>query len=141
MSARIVAAARSAVGARFRVHGREPATGLDCVGLAAWALEAGGFSGVVPSGYRLRGGNAGRVAAVVEAGGLVRVADALPGDLVLAASGAGQLHLAIATEGGFVHADAGLRRVVERPGAVPWPVVGRWRMGGRSLHHPRSGEE
>lgn len=128
MSARIVAAARAAVGARFRLHGREPETGLDCVGLAAWALRAGGFAGAVPSGYRLRSGNAERVAALLDAGGLVRVADALPGDLVLAASGPGQLHLVIATEDGFVHADAGLRRVVERPGAAPWPVVGRWRV-------------
>jgi hypothetical protein len=34
----------------------------------------------------------------------------------------------ILTPGGFVHADAGLRRVVERLGAVPWPVVGCWRL-------------
>ena len=128
MSARIVAAARGAVGARFRLRGREPASGLDCVGLAAWALKAGGFAGAVPSGYRLRGGDAARVAALVEAGGMVRVADARPGDLVLAVSGAGQLHLAVATCGGFVHADAMLRKVVERPGAVPWPVIGRWRL-------------
>ena len=31
--------------------------------------------------------------------------------------------------GGIIHADAMLRRVVERPGPVPWPVLGRWRQG------------
>jgi len=27
----------------------------------------------------------------------------------------------------LVHADLGLGRVVERPGAPPWPVLGGWR--------------
>ena len=34
----VVARARGCVGARFRLHGRDPATGLDCVGLAAIAI-------------------------------------------------------------------------------------------------------
>jgi len=28
----------------------------------------------------------------------------------------------------FVHADLGLRRVVERPLPPPWPIVGVWRL-------------
>ena len=123
-----MAAARGAVGARFRLHGRDPATGLDCVGLVSWALKAGGFEGAVPSGYAIRGGDRDAVAALIAYLGLMPVAEAAAGDLVLAASGPGQLHLAIMTDGGFVHADAGLRRVVERPGVVPWPVVGCWRL-------------
>ncbi|MGN6277182.1 MAG: peptidoglycan endopeptidase [Sphingomonas sp.] len=124
-----MAAARGAVGARFRVHGRAPEEGLDCVGLVAWALAAGGWRAEVPSGYRLRG-DPGRVAALVERFGLVRVAIGRAGDVVLAASGPGQGHLAILTGDGVVHADAMLRRVVERPGAVPWPVIGFWRFSG-----------
>ena len=116
--------ARAAIGARFRLHGRDPATGLDCVGLAALA-----FGAEVPSGYALRSGDVARVAAVAAAAGLVRVADARAGDLLLMRSGPGQLHLAIWTGAGIVHADAMLRRVVERPGAPPWPVVARWRKG------------
>ena len=61
---------------------------------------------------------------------LVRVATAEPGDVLLMAAGPGQLHLGIWTRDGFVHADAGLRRVVERPGMPPWPLIGVWRMGG-----------
>lgn len=116
-------AARAAVGARFRLHGRDPATGLDCVGLAALAcgLDA-------PTGYALRGGDAEHVAAWLDAV-LVRADEAAAGDLLLMRTGPGQLHLGIRTDGGFVHADAGLRRVVERPGAPPWPVLGAWRIG------------
>ena len=117
------ARARTAVGARFRLHGRDPASGLDCVGLAALALRVD-----APTGYALRGGDEPAVAAMLD-GLLVRVDAALPGDLLLMRAGPGQLHLAIGTDGGFVHADAGLRRVVERPGAPPWPVLGRWRRG------------
>lgn len=119
-------AARALVGTRFRAQGRG-ADGLDCVGLAAMALRAGGFVGAVPRGYALRGGDPAGVAARLDTV-LVRGDGERPGDLLLCASGPGQLHLAIRTAGGIVHADAGLRRVVERPGEVPWPVLGAWRV-------------
>lgn len=121
-------AARACIGVRFGPQGRDPDFGLDCVGLAAVALKAGGFAGLVPAGYAMRSGDAARVAAAVDAAGLVRVADAGAGDLLLFASGPGQLHLAIGTGEGIVHADAGLGRVVERPGVVDWPVIGIWRL-------------
>ncbi|WP_374135306.1 peptidoglycan endopeptidase [Sphingomonas sp.] len=121
-----MAAARAAIGVRFRLHGRDPATGLDCVGLAAIALG----EEVVPSGYAMRGGDPARIAAMIDARALVRADDAQPGDLLLCASGPGQLHLAIDSGAGVIHADAMLRRVVERPGPVPWPVLGRWRQRG-----------
>ncbi|PTW48809.1 hypothetical protein C8J25_101308 [Sphingomonas faeni] len=47
----------------------------------------------------------------------------------LVVEGPGQVHLGIRTAAGFVHADASLRRVVERPGMPPWPLIGVWRMG------------
>jgi len=102
----VVAAARAAVGARFRLHGRDPTTGLDCVGLAAWALRAGGFAGTVPSGYALRGGDPARAIAAIESAGLIRMTEAAPGDLLLCASGPGQLHLAIDSGGGIIHAES-----------------------------------
>lgn len=125
---RVAEAARAAIGAKFRLHGRAVAHGFDCIGLVAHALAAGGFRGEVPTGYGMRGGVPAQVAAVLDATGLVRVADALAGDVLLLATGPGQLHLAIATADGCIHADAALRRVVERPGALPWPVLGRWRL-------------
>ena len=46
---------------------------------------------------------------------------------LLVQAGPAQFHLMIATDGGHVHAHAGLGKVVEMPGASPWPVLGRWR--------------
>lgn len=100
------------------------AEGLDCVGLAGLAYEM-----AVPRGYALRSGEARRVIEAVATAGLVPVATPAAGDLLLMRSAPGQLHLGVATEAGMIHADAGLRRVVERPGAPPWPVIGRWRKG------------
>jgi cell wall-associated NlpC family hydrolase len=122
----VAEAALATVGARFRLHGRAPEHGLDCVGLVAVALRAGGYAGAVPSGYALRGGDP---AAVLDAA-LVRCDGMAAGDVLLMATGPGQLHLAVRTARGFVHADAGLRRVVERA-VADWPVVGAWRLQGR----------
>ena len=128
MGERALAAARAAVGVRFRLHGRD-ANGLDCVGLAALALRAEGFEGAVPSGYALRSGDAARARAAIAAAGLVEVSARRAGDLLLLRAGPGQLHFAIDSLAGIVHADAMLRKVVERPGAG-WPVIGRWRIAG-----------
>lgn len=111
-----------AIGAKFRLHGRSFEDGLDCVGLAGLA-----YGVAPPRGYSLRSGNMEAVAAAVGAAGLTRVGDPRPGDLVLYRAGPGQLHLGIASEDGVIHADASLRRVVERPGMPPWPELARWR--------------
>jgi hypothetical protein len=121
----IVDAARSCIGARFRPQGRDPAYGLDCVGLAGVAFGRD----VLPRDYALRGGDARRIQAQVEGFGLRRVDEAAAADLLLLRTGAAQYHLAVMTESGFVHADARLRRVVETPGVPPWPVIGIWREG------------
>jgi cell wall-associated NlpC family hydrolase len=119
-----VAAARGAVGVRFRLHGRDPAFGLDCVGLAAVAARGGGFAGDIPADYAIRGDDP---SAAIDATALVRVSPPAPGDLLLFAVGPAQFHLAIMVAGGIVHADAMLRRVVERPGPPPWPLIAAWR--------------
>ena len=119
----VVARARGCLGARFRPHGRDPAYGLDCVGVAGVAFGRA----MLPADYPLRGGSAAGIAAEVARAGLVPSGAARAGDLALFDLGAGQLHLAVLTGAGFVHADARLRRVVEVPGQAPWPMLGSWR--------------
>lgn len=118
--------ARALVGSPFRPQGREPATGLDCVGLV---LSTFGISpDSVRRNYRLRGGHRPEIEA-----GLMRqfrkVArnTSRPGDVLLCAISNDQLHLAISCGASFVHAEARLRRIVETPGRPPWPVVGVYR--------------
>ena len=122
---RVVARARALIGVRFRPQGRSTTGGLDCIGVAAAAIDARD----PPRDYAMRGGSAGRLAAGLAAAGLRRVEAAVPGDVLVLAPGPGQLHLGIVTETGFVHGDAGLRRVVERPGPPPWPITSIWRIG------------
>ncbi len=118
----VVERARALVGTRFRAQGRG-ADGVDCVGLVAAALVRGD----VRADYALRGGDLDALAAELAAAGLCRVPAAAPGDVMVLRAGPGQLHLGVWTGAGLVHADAGLRRVVERPGAPPWPVLSIWR--------------
>jgi len=118
----IVAAARALVGAPFRLHGRSR-DGIDCVGLAAVATGR-----EPPCAYGLRSGDAARAERWLREAGLRAVAGGAAGDVALVRPGPMQLHLMIATGTGFVHAHAGLGRVVETPGPSPWPVLGWWRI-------------
>lgn len=120
MSARALERARSAVGVRFRLHGRGP-EGMDCIGLVAFAWEL-----AVPTGYPARSAPRDRIERALAALGFVPGAEP-PGAILLIAAGPGQLHLAIATgDGGAIHADAAARRVIERPAPLPWPVLSAW---------------
>lgn len=124
-------AAESFVGARFRLHGRDPATGLDCIGVLAAALAACGLPGRLPNGYRLR---AHRLTALTEiaadCGFVVVSGEVLAGDVFLVRTSPCQFHLVIGADAGaFIHADAGLRRVVRKAGPIKWPIVQHWRLG------------
>lgn len=77
----------------------------------------------MPSGYALR---TGEMTAVPDA--LRRCDGAAVGDVLLCRVAATQLHLLVRVAGGMVHADLTARRVVERPGAPPWPVIAAWRV-------------
>jgi len=126
VGAAVAAAALALVGAGFRLHGREPTSGLDCVGVVAAALRGAGWRGDVPSGYALRGGDPEAVAGRFDTL-LPRSDGRQAGDVLLFRVGAGQLHAAVRVTDGIVHADAMLRRVVARPGTTDWPLVAAWR--------------
>ena len=128
---RIAAAALALVGTPFRLRGRDPRTGLDCVGLALVAFGRAGVPPVVAPAYQLRGTSRERAEAALRCAGLVPAEAARAGDLVVAESGPMQLHLMICTGAGpsaaYVHAHAGLGRVVAMPGPISLPVLGIWR--------------
>ena len=121
----IFAAAQALVGTRFRLHGRDAQTGLDCIGLVVVAY---GLAGVAlhPAleDYPLRGMALPDIFAAFARSGLV-ARDGLPetGDIALIACGHGQYHVVLIGPQSHVHAHAGLRRVVKTPGQ-PEGVVG-----------------
>lgn len=123
-------AAQSLAGVRFRLHGRDPATGLDCVGLLEAALRLAGRDCTLPRGYPLRViASADWLPDVARWGFAPAAGLARPGDVVLIAPAAGQVHLAIAAgDGAWVHAHAGLRRVVIAPQRPDGTLLHHWRL-------------
>lgn len=121
------AAAEALLGAPFRLGGRDPATGIDCVGLVACALGPGVTA---PRGYGLRNSDIARHLSLVARAGFAPAAGAISrGDLILAVPGPAQHHLLIAlAPDRFIHAHAGLRRTVLHAGPLPWREQGRWRL-------------
>lgn len=127
----LASAAIELVGVPFRLHGRDPATGLDCVGVAVAAMGKIGRRVDVPCDYRLRGGCLKQFDRWAEACGLDIVRDhapGAPGDLLLCEPGLRQFHLIIDCGPQLVHAHIGLGRVVAAPSPPSWPVRRRWRL-------------
>ena len=131
----VVRRARALIGVRFRPQGRTVKAGLDCIGVVAMAFGLTAVRG----DYALRSGNADVVNGEFASSGFLPIppAEAGAGDVLLVRTGFRQLHVVILTVDGYLHADAALRRVVEVPGAVAWPVKGAWRHPDRSKDpHP-----
>ena len=117
--------ARALVGTPFRLQGRGEG-GLDCVGvaIATYGLPVER----VRRNYRLRGDHAREIVDFLsEDFRRVPSARLRPGDLMLMRVSDDQLHLGVRTDCSFVHAHAGLRRVVETPGMPGWPMLGAYR--------------
>lgn len=126
---RLADEAAKLVGVSFRLHGRDPKTGLDCIGLLAAAMARGGHPRTFPTGYPLRLRDLSQWLPAPEACGFAAASPPYqPGDVVMVQPGPAQFHLAIADRTlGWVHAHAGLRRVV-RDAALP---------AGTPIHHWR----
>lgn len=124
------AAAESLLDVRFRLHGRSRESGLDCIGLVACALGQAGLTALPPHGYALRNTRIARhLDAAASSGFAETTAPIARGDLLLVRPGPAQHHLLVATgAAAFVHAHAGLRRVVRLNTALPWPVLRHWRL-------------
>ena len=122
--------AESLVGVPYRLHGRDPTRGLDCAGVVAVALAGVGVRSRMPEGYPLRVLDGERYLRFAAANELVAVTGAMrAGDIVFCRPSGGQFHLMVASGSTrWVHAHAGLRRVVALDGECPWPVVAHWRL-------------
>ncbi|MCZ8173188.1 MAG: hypothetical protein O9272_15745 [Brevundimonas sp.] len=120
-------AAEALLGRPWRLHGRDPATGLDCIGVLGAAL---GPTARLPTGYPLRLRQLGAWLPDPAALGFAPAGDPVqPGDVVLIRVGPAQHHLAIAGHpDGWVHAHAGLRRVVHQADPPPGSWLGHWRL-------------
>lgn len=117
-----VARARGLVGTRFVAQGRDPAIGLDCVGLALIAYRIDGAR--VRDDYRLGGAHRGAILGFAKANfRRVPRPRRRAGDLLLLRPGVSQWHLALWSGDGLIHADIASRKVVERPGLPEWPVA------------------
>lgn len=123
-------AAESLVGVRFRLHGRDKAGGLDCIGLVHASLAAIGRTPVTPIGYRLRNWSVEKWLGCAEASGLAPIQGAATrGDVVLVQPSTVQHHLMImASADSVIHAHAGLRRVVRQPLSGDVAITARWRL-------------
>jgi len=121
----VVASARRCIGVRFRPQGRDPRTGLDCVGVAAVSIN----KALPPARYSMREREWRISASMAAELGLREIfpGDVRAGDMMLVDVGPGQVHTVVMTPTGFVHADARLRKVVETPGRPKWPVLAAWR--------------
>lgn len=131
--AALAAAAAQLIGSPFRLHGRDPATGLDCVGLVVAALTAIGARPLAPTGYSLRNLSIDQWLHFAARSGLAPSPGPIrTGDVLLISFNHCQHHLAIAAEiaaGGanVIHAHAGLRQVVRQPLEPAWQIHAKWR--------------
>lgn len=122
-------AALALVGVPFRLHGRDPQRGLDCIGVLEAAASACGTHRALPNGYALRSRHVPGLDRIAASLSLHPASGALAaGDVVLLRPGPCQHHLAIALDGQrIVHAHAGLRKVVAGELPEAWPIAGHWR--------------
>lgn len=124
-------AAEGLAGTPFRLHGRDPRTGLDCIGLIDCALAAIGRKALFPNGYALRTGQWPDLDRIAAGRGFAQASgQVLPGDVLLLKPSACQMHFAIAglRDGTWIEAHAGLRRVVVTAISDRFPIVRRWRL-------------
>ena len=122
-------AARQLLGTPFRLHGSDPESGVDCIGLVSVCLARIGRTPPPLPRYAMRNLDLARFEQILPAAGLCPSSSAAqPGDIVLMRPSAAQYHLAIIGPSGlFIHAHAGLRRV-EGPAPPLWPSIARWHL-------------
>lgn len=125
-------AALRLVGTPFRLHGRAPESGLDCIGVIVAALRADGRECELPTGYRLRTGEWPSADDWAQRHGFAPMSGPfLAGDVLMTKPGPAQLHLAIVSPdpAHVVEAHASLRKVVLGPLPPLHTITRHWRFG------------
>lgn len=117
------------LGRPFRPQGRGEG-GHDCLGLVISAARSGGIPVADHGDLPLRGLTIEAACALLERAGCrcLPISKARPGDVLLQAPAARQIHLSLVTALGIVEAHGGLRRVIERPIAVGEYWHSAWRL-------------
>jgi hypothetical protein len=123
-------AAETLLGCPFRLHGRDPLSGLDCVGVVMASLQLIGSNPADAVGYGFRNRDYRPYLKLIGTAGFSPHCGPLKtGDLLATVPGPAQLHLlTCATDGGLIHAHAGLGRVVKSPFPITDPLVGQWHL-------------
>ncbi len=127
-------AAVQLIGIPYRLHGRDPATGLDCVGVLAASLDSIRQHWALPTGYTLRNRAFPGISAIASDCGFAEIqGKILAGDVLSVRPHACQLHFLISiAQDRYVHAHAGLRRVALTPWVPEWTLERHFRLSGQT---------
>lgn len=101
--------ARSLLGSPFRLQGRDPRVGVDCLGVVIWA-----YALPEPNGARYRAEDGDWPIVEQRLGAWFEPAAAASSNHLLVFRLARSFHFGVISEGHFVHADAAIGRVVLR---------------------------
>jgi hypothetical protein len=120
----IIAEARGWLGVPWRHQGRTRA-GVDCAGLVVMVARALEFTDYDATGYSRRASGFDFVRHFQAAMAAVRVAEAMPGDVLVFADGAYPCHCGFLSlwqdHPHLIHAHVSRRQVVEEPYLGEWP--------------------
>ncbi len=124
-------AAAACVGARFRLQGRDPEIGLDCVGLILWCARQCELPVSHVPDYTLTS-RAEAMEPHLLLAGFRQLTDLreLPGDVMIFQMPGGMSHVAVCSAQGMIHADMRFRRVVEHRVDACWRerLIALWRL-------------
>lgn len=126
---RLAAAGTALVGSPYRFRGRDPATGIDCIGLILCAMERAGRPAIDLPHYALRNLSVEPYLAFAARNGFGPCRGQMcGGDVLLVRTGPAQHHLVLVlSKDRFAHAHLGARKVIVQHALQPWAVVAHWR--------------
>ncbi|PCJ34727.1 MAG: hypothetical protein COA93_04410 [Alphaproteobacteria bacterium] len=111
---KIISIARSCVGSSFRHQGRDPANGLDCIGLIIYVAKAIGLTGLDHKDYkRIPEKSAISRHAITANFGRCSKNELKPGNVLILKFGKYLEHAAIISDRGIIHACEKYGKVVE----------------------------